>query len=109
MRSGILILALIVAFGWLAFRHSNSVWPGTGAQNFTAFSFASTPKKPDFETQVKPIFEARCQPCHFQGGKVYDAMPFDKPETITRLGEKLFTRIKDEKEQRLIREFLAQR
>jgi hypothetical protein len=34
-------------------------------------------------------------------------MPFDKPETITRLGTKLFTRIKDEKEQRLIRVFLA--
>jgi hypothetical protein len=39
---------------------------------------------------------------------VYDKMPFDKPKTITRLGEKLFTRIKDQEEQRLIREFLAQ-
>ena len=47
-------------------------------------------------------------PCHFQGGKVYDKMPFDKPETVIRLGEKMFTRIKDEKEVRLIREFLAQ-
>ncbi len=47
-------------------------------------------------------------PCHFQGGKVYDKMPFDKAETVTKLGEKMFTRIKDEKEQRLIREFLAQ-
>ena len=64
--------------------------------------------KPDFATEIKPIFQARCQPCHFQGGKVYDKMPFDKAETITRLGTKLFTRIKDEKEQRLIREFLDQ-
>jgi len=64
--------------------------------------------KPNFETEIKPIFQARCQPCHFQGGKVYDKMPFDKAETITRLGTKLFTRIKDEKEQRLIREFLEQ-
>ena len=64
--------------------------------------------KPDFTTEIKPIFQARCQPCHFQGGKVYDKMPFDKAETITRLGTKLFTRIKDEKEQRLIREFLEQ-
>jgi len=37
-----------------------------------------------------------------------DKMPFDKPETVTRLGEKMFTRIKDEKEQRLIREYLAE-
>jgi hypothetical protein len=34
-------------------------------------------------------------------------MPFDNPETITSVGTKLFTRIKDEKEQRLIRAFLA--
>jgi hypothetical protein len=64
--------------------------------------------KPNFDTEIKPIFQAGCQPCHFQGGKVYDKMPFDKAETITRLGTKLFTRIKDEKEQRLIREFLDQ-
>ena len=64
-------------------------------------------KKPDFDTEIKPIFQARCQPCHFQGGKVYDKMPFDKPETITRLGTKLFTRIKDENERAVIREFLG--
>jgi|SRR5215471_15872061 len=71
---------------------------------------ASTPgKKPDFDTDIKPIFQARCQPCHFQGGQVYTKLPFDKPETITRLGTKLFTRIKDEKERALIREFLDQK
>ena len=64
--------------------------------------------KPDFEKDIRPIVN-RCQPCHFQGGKVYDKLPFDKPETITKLGEKLFTRIKDEKERRVIREFLAAR
>ncbi len=64
--------------------------------------------KPDFEKEIKPILQSRCMPCHFQGGKVYNKMPFDKSETISRLGTKLFTRIKDEKEQRVIREFLAQ-
>ena len=29
-------------------------------------------------------------------GKMYDRHPFDRPETIHRLGEKLFTRIKDQ-------------
>jgi hypothetical protein len=61
-----------------------------------------------FQTRVRPILEARCQPCHFQGGKMYEQMPFDRPATISRLGEKLFTRIKDPKEQQVIREFLAQ-
>src|SRR6266550_8306078 len=66
---------------------------------------STSPAKVDFATQIKPIFEARCQPCHFNGGKVYAHLPFDRPETIKSLGTKLFTRIKDEKEQRLIREF----
>jgi hypothetical protein len=47
-------------------------------------------------------------PCHFNGGKVYQRMPFDRPETIKTLGTKLFTRIKVENERRLIRDFLAQ-
>ena len=39
---------------------------------------------------------------------MYERLPFDRPATIEKLGTKLFTRIKDEKEQRLIRDFLAQ-
>ena len=35
-------------------------------------------------------------------------LPFDKPETIRDLGERLFTRIKAENEQAVIRAFLAQ-
>ena len=106
MRSRILLLSLFLAVGSQACRQT-TVGSPSGAAKFTTYSFGASPKKPDFETQVKPIFVARCQPCHFQGGQVYDAMPFDKPETITRLGEKLFTRLKDEKDQRLVREFLA--
>jgi hypothetical protein len=67
-----------------------------------------TPKKIDFDTQIKPILQAKCAPCHFSGGTMYQRLPFDRAETIKTLGTKLFTRIKDENEQRLIREFLAQ-
>lgn len=62
----------------------------------------------DFPTQVKPMLEGRCKPCHFSGGALYQRLPFDRPETIKKLGTKLFTRIKDEKERQLIRDFLAQ-
>jgi hypothetical protein len=60
-------------------------------------------------TQILPILQARCQPCHFEGGKMYRALPFDQPATIHRLGDKMFTRIKDPKEQQLLRSFLASR
>ena len=71
-------------------------------------AFHSERSKVDFESQLRPIFESRCMPCHFAGGKMYERLPFDRPETIKLLGSKLFTRIKDENERRLIREFLAQ-
>ena len=61
----------------------------------------------NFKTDVQPILEHRCTPCHFAGGKMYGKLPFDRPETIARLGEKLFTRIKNEDERAAIRRFLA--
>jgi hypothetical protein len=71
---------------------------------------APLPSKPvDFARDVRPILERRCQPCHFEGGKMYERLPFDRPATITKLGEKLFTRIKDPHEQAVIRTFLASR
>ena len=62
----------------------------------------------EFDTQLKPIFQSKCMPCHFSGGKVYDRLPFDKPATIRKLGTRLFTRIKDEHDRKLIEDFLAQ-
>jgi len=59
-----------------------------------------------FSAKVLPIVE-KCQPCHFKGGKVYTKLPFDDPKTIIHLGTKLFSRIQDEKEQAIIRAFLA--
>lgn len=85
---------------------ANSKTSRPSPKEFVTAAVVSTSTKPDFERDIKPIL-ARCQPCHFPGGKVYDQMPFDKPETVTKLGTKLFTRIKDEKEQQLIRDFLG--
>src|SRR3954465_11429495 len=57
-----------------------------------------------FTTQIQPILAARCQPCHFAGGKMYASLPFDRAGTTLRLREKLFTRLKDENERRVIRQ-----
>ncbi|HYU40913.1 MAG TPA: hypothetical protein VEQ84_02065 [Vicinamibacteria bacterium] len=62
----------------------------------------------DFAQNVRPILESRCRPCHFEGGRMYARLPFDRAETIQTLGDRLFTRIKTEDEQALIRRFLAQ-
>src|SRR5215471_21236602 len=73
----------------------------------TLTSIKTMAERPTFVSDIRPILQSNCQPCHFQGGKMYEKLPFDKPETITRLGTKLFTRIKSEDQQRIIREFLS--
>ena len=90
MRAIPLLLAMFLAVYAGACGHGNPAGSSATAPGLATLSFARSGKKPDFETQIKPIFQARCQPCHFSGGRVYDKMPFDKPETITRLGTKLF-------------------
>jgi hypothetical protein len=61
-----------------------------------------------FHASVEPILKQRCTPCHFAGGKMYGKLPFDRPETIVTLGERLFTRIKDDDQRAVIRKFLAE-
>jgi len=68
----------------------------------------STAAKPvTFEGDIRPMLQQKCTPCHFRGGKMYDRLPFDRPETIVKLGTKLFTRIKDESQRDLILRFIA--
>ena len=113
MRTGVLFFALAAMVTCYGCGHLNAGAKAASTSSVTsAEKPASSSSRPsariDFSTQIKPVLEARCQPCHFSGGKVYTKMPFDRPETIKTLGTKLFTRIKDENERRLIRDFLAQ-
>jgi hypothetical protein len=94
--------------------HPRATGPERSAPAAPAHALSATAPAPvaahtvDFATQVQPILETHCQPCHFEGGQMYESLPFDRGETIVELGEKLFTRIKDEGERGVIREFLAQ-
>ena len=81
-------------------------YPYTDARRKDAIAGVD-PMREEFETQVRPILERRCNPCHFPGGKMYDRLPFDRPETIRVLGTALFTRIHDEEERAVIRAFLG--
>ncbi|MEP6920726.1 MAG: hypothetical protein ABI967_06345 [bacterium] len=115
----VVVLALVSYVGVRSLNYvriaASSSWPWTvqAASPPTSASTMSSanvsgPEKVDFARQVRPILDPKCQPCHFNGGKMYERMPFDRPETIKTLGAKLFTRIKDENERQIIRAFLAQ-
>jgi len=60
----------------------------------------------DFATQIRPLLQEKCSPCHFAGGRMYDRLPFDREETIRTLGKALFTRLRDPVDQELMRTFL---
>ena len=64
----------------------------------------------DFQKQIQPILEKRCNPCHFPGGKMYERLPFDKAETLLKpeVQPVMLKRIKEEDENKLIREYFAQ-
>jgi hypothetical protein len=79
------------------------------ARRLTAPTEPSEPSpRVDFDKQVKPILEARCRPCHFEGGTMYGRLPFDRPQTIRSLGTRLFSRIKDDDARSVILSFLAE-
>ena len=108
MRTAVLVLLLSLVVTCYACGRINASKLASNSVAASPVSAGSVATRVDFTTQIKPIFEARCQPCHFSGGKVYAKMPFDRAETIKTMGTKLFTRIKDENERRVIRDFLAQ-
>ena len=99
---------ILIAMGLLLVEFGGKV-KLTRMPEVVAASPSSTAKaRVDFDTQLKPIFQSKCMPCHFSGGQMYDRLPFDQPATIKKLGARLFTRIKEENDRRLIEDFLTQ-
>ena len=105
MRLTLVVLGLallLLESGGKATPAYNTVWPAAVANSATHTAHV------DFDTQVKPMLQSKCMPCHFSGGQMYERLPFDKPATIRKLGTRLFTRIKEEDKRRLLEDFLAQ-
>jgi len=77
----------------------------------TFISAALTSTSPiDFQKQLQPIFQKHCNPCHFPGGKMYARLPFDKAETMLIMDARpgILKRIKEEEENKLIREYFSE-
>jgi hypothetical protein len=105
------VVILLIAAAFLLLESGGSRKPGPVAEPVPRAEASSTsvPKaRVDFDTQLKPIFQSRCMPCHFSGGQMYERLPFDRGETIRKLGTRLFSRIKKEDERQLLEQFLTQ-
>ena len=62
----------------------------------------------DFKTQIQPILQKQCSPCHFPGGKMYERLPFDTASSLFLKKEIILKRIKDDSENKLIQQFIAE-
>jgi hypothetical protein len=82
--------------------------PADNTAGKTTDSLLQKKEQIDFEKQVKPILIKNCSPCHFNGGKMYEKMPFDKDTTILNHNEKILRRIKNEEENTMIKNFVLQ-
>src|SRR5262245_44113874 len=86
MRVILVLLAfvlLLIEFGGRA----RSTASSSAVNTTTPVARASVPKAHvDFDTQLKPMLQSTCMPCHFSGGQMYERLPFDKPATIRKLG-----------------------
>jgi len=98
------ILLIIIGFAFLIFFDTNAERRGEEAKR-TAITPIDTVY---FKSEVLPILKKNCSPCHFPGGKMYDRMPFDKPATIIGHEAGALKRFKDQKELRLLKNFIEQ-
>jgi hypothetical protein len=53
-----------------------------------------SPTADAFTTTVRPILREHCTPCHEPGGKMYEKLPFDNPQTIATHPEGVLKRLK---------------
>ena len=74
------IVLMLIATGLLLVESGGVAKPaGTASIVSPARVLTLSTTRVDFDTQLKPIFKSKCMPCHFEGGQMYDRLPFDKP------------------------------
>jgi hypothetical protein len=61
-----------------------------------------------FETSVKPLLARTCTPCHVPGGRMYERMPFDRPETLLSHKDGVLRRLKNPDDHQLMERWFAE-
>jgi len=69
---------------------------------------APAPEAVSFEASVKPLLARTCTPCHVPGGRMYERMPFDRPEVVFAHKEGVLRRMKNPDDRQLMERWLAQ-
>lgn len=100
-----IILLTIICGAVLCCCVSNATKQGDKVKSFAAGKTGTI----NYNTEILPVLQKKCSPCHFAGGKMYARMPFDNPVTILNHETGLFKRIKDQPEANLIKQYIFER
>lgn len=73
----------------------------------TPTSVQPKPLKYPFEP-VKLMLSSNCSPCHIPGGKMYDRLPFDDPETVRAHSTAISGRLKKPEDKKLLEDWLSE-
>ena len=73
----------------------------------TPASAKPQPKTHGFEP-VKQMLSSNCSPCHIPGGKMYDRLPFDDPETIRVHATRISGRLNKPEDKKLLEDWLSE-
>jgi len=65
------------------------------------------PETVSFEASVKPLLARTCTPCHVPGGRMYERMPFDRPEVVLAHKEGVLRRMKNPDDRQVLERWLA--
>src|SRR5687767_4127594 len=66
-------------------------------------SITAIPDSINFTSHVMPLLQQKCSPCHFEGGKMYAKMPFDKASTLINHETGILKRFSDEEKMLLLK------
>ncbi len=72
-----------------------------------ALAPASMPSSAEvFESRVRPLLARTCTPCHVPGGKMYERLPFDKPEVVRSNQDSILKRLKAPEDRQALENWL---
>lgn len=61
----------------------------------------------DFQASVRPLLARTCTPCHVPGGRMYERMPFDRPEVVLSHKDGILRRLKHPDDRQVLERWLA--
>lgn len=82
--------------------------PATAPSVAASAMSAPSPEAVSFEASVKPLLARTCTPCHVPGGRMYERMPFDRPEVVFAHKDGVLRRMKNPDDRQLMERWLAQ-